>query len=62
LEWEKMNTAQDRFFCYDLGINLTENDCCHEDTSPYVAQCPLMKPLSVDTFACVIYFIKRLHF
>ncbi len=54
LEWERMNTVQDRFFCYDLGINLTAHDCCHEVNCPYAAQCLLMKPLSVDIFAYVI--------
>lgn len=41
----KINTSHDMFFCYDLGISLTANDCCHEDSCSYAAECLLMKPL-----------------
>jgi hypothetical protein len=54
LDEERMNTIRDIFFCYDLGIYLTVNDCCHEDGCPYAAQCLLMKRSSVDTLAYVI--------
>jgi hypothetical protein len=47
-ERERMNTAHDIFFCYDLGIPLTVNDCCHEDSCQYASKCFLMKPLSFD--------------
>jgi hypothetical protein len=46
----RMDTANDIFFCYDLSIHLTSNDCCHEDDCPYATRCLLIKPLSVDAF------------
>ncbi len=45
----RMCIAHDMFFCYDLGIPLTANDCCHEDSCRYAAKCLLMKPLAIDT-------------
>jgi hypothetical protein len=54
LDEERMNTIQDIFFCYDLGIYLTANDCCHEDGCPHAAQCLLIKRSCADTHACVI--------
>jgi hypothetical protein len=45
----RMNTSNDMFFCYDLGITLTADYCCHEDSCPYTAKCLLMKPLVFDT-------------
>jgi hypothetical protein len=52
--WNRMCTVPEIMFCYDLGIYLTSNDCCHEDTCPYAARCLLMNKPYVDTSACVI--------
>jgi hypothetical protein len=49
LERGRINTIQDRLVCYDLGIYLTPNDCCHEDGCAYAAQCMVIRPSRVDT-------------
>ena len=52
--WNRTSTIPETIFCYDLGIYLTANDCCHEDSCPYAAQCPLIKRSCVDAHACMI--------
>ena len=46
-----MNTSHDMFFCHDLRISLTANDCCHEDSCSFAAECLVINPLSIDTDA-----------
>ncbi len=48
-EGRRMDNDNDIFFCYDLSIYLTSNDCCHENSCPYAARCLLIKPLSFDS-------------
>lgn len=56
--WNRTSTIPETIFCYDLGIYLTANDCCHEDGCPYAAQCLLINRQCVDTSACVIQELR----